>query len=69
MTGFAEPMPVPRELKGEGQDADDQPTDRKSAHGSEVAQEGARVAAVAAKAWRLHARLHHDPEEAELGAS
>src|SRR5581483_2033258 len=31
---------VSRELEGEGQDADDQPTDRKSARGAEVAQEG-----------------------------
>ena len=55
-------------IPGEGQDADDQPADRKSAHGAEVAQEGAGVAAVAAEARRLHARLHHDPEDAELGA-
>src|SRR5882757_6660346 len=66
---FAEPMPVSRELKDEGQDADDQPADRKSARRAEVAQEGAGAAAVAAEARRLHARLHHDPEEAELGAS
>src|SRR5471032_1098647 len=50
-------------------DADDQPADRKSAHGTEVAQEGAGAAAVAAEARRLHARLYDDPEEAELGAS
>src|SRR3954465_15161791 len=50
-------------------DADDQPTDRKSARSTEVAQEGAGAAAVAAEARRLHARLHHDAEEAELGAS
>jgi hypothetical protein len=24
---------------------------------------------LSAKAWRLHARLHHDAEEAELGAA
>src|SRR3954447_22124698 len=50
-------------------DADDQPADRKSARSTEVAQEGAGAAAVAAEARRLHARLHHDPEEAELGAA
>src|SRR5256885_3929286 len=50
-------------------DADDQPADRKSAHGAEVAQEGAGAAAVAAEARRLHARLHDDAEEAELGAA
>ena len=27
------------------------------------------LAGLPAKAWRLHARLHDDPEEAELGAS
>jgi hypothetical protein len=58
-----------RELKGEGQDADDQPADRETARSAEVAQEGAGAAAVAAEARRVHARLHHDPEEAELGAS
>src|SRR6201995_2083369 len=61
---FAEQFP--RERKDEGQDADDQPADRKSAHGAEVAQKGAGAAAVAAEARRLHARLHHDAEEAEL---
>src|SRR6202022_4032114 len=66
---FAKPIAVSRELKGEGEDADDQPADRKSARRTEVAQEGSRAAAVAAEARRLHARLHHDPEEAELGAS
>src|SRR3954470_5119125 len=50
-------------------DADDQPADRNSARSTEVAQEGAGAAAVAAEARRLHARLYHDPEEAELGAS
>ena len=41
---FADPEAVSaRTLKGEGQDADDQPADRKSAHGAEVAQEGARA--------------------------
>src|SRR3954453_23662310 len=50
-------------------DADDQPADRKSARSTEVAQEGAGAAAVAAEARRLHARLHHDAEEAELRAS
>src|SRR6516164_3167837 len=67
---FADPATVSaRTVKGEGQDADDQPADRKSARGAEVAQEGAGAAAVAAEARRVHARLHHDPEEAELGAS
>src|SRR5215472_4821689 len=65
---FAEELSA-RTLEGEGQDADDQPADRKSAHGTEVAQEGAGAAAVAAEAWRVHARLHHDAEEAELGAA
>src|SRR4051812_21856742 len=50
-------------------DADDQPTDRKSAGSTEVAQEGAGAAAVTAEARCLHARLHHDAEEAELRAS
>src|SRR5438445_10517442 len=59
----------PRQKKGEGQNADDQPADRTTAGSAEVAQEGPGAAAVAAKARRLHARLHHDPEEAELGAS
>src|SRR6266480_3981631 len=59
----------PARTKGEGQDADDQPTDRSAAHGAEVAQEGAGAATVAAEARCVHARLHHDPEEAELGAS
>src|SRR6201990_3724685 len=36
-----------RTLKGEGQDADDQPADTKSAGGPEVPQEGAGAAAVA----------------------
>src|SRR3954462_6160735 len=67
-TNFAEPIRVSRELKGEGQDADDQPADRSAAYGAEVAQEGSGAAAVAAEARCLHARLHHDPEEAELGA-
>src|SRR5258707_2911407 len=66
---FAKPVTVSRELKGEGEDADDQPADRKSARRTEVAQEGSGAAAVAAEARRLHARLHHDAEEAELGAS
>src|SRR5271168_325035 len=70
MKEFAEPATVSaRTSKGEGQDADDQPADRKSARGAEVAQEGAGAAAVAAEARRLHARLHHDAEEAELGAA
>src|ERR1700730_234767 len=56
-------------LKGEGQDADDQPADRNAAHGAEVAQKGAGAAAVAAEARRVHARLYDDPEEAELGAA
>jgi hypothetical protein len=46
----------------------DQPADRKSARRPEVAQEGSGSAAVAAEARRLHARLHDDAEEAELGA-
>src|SRR5262245_7326626 len=50
-------------------DADDQSADPTSAGAAEVAQEGAGVAAVPAEAWSLHARLHHDPEEAELGAA
>src|SRR5258708_18515985 len=67
---FAEPILGYRaNVKGEGKDADDQPADRKSAHGTEVAQEGARAAAIAAEAGRLHARLPHDAEEAELGAA
>src|SRR5215831_1114641 len=39
-------------IEGEGQDADDQPADRKSARGAEVAQKGAGAAAVAAEARR-----------------
>ena len=31
--------------------------------------QGARAAALAAEAWRVHARLHDDAEEAELGAA
>src|SRR3954453_17484904 len=49
--------------------ADDQSADPPSAGGAEVAQEGAGAAAVAAEARSLHARLHDDPEEAELGAA
>ncbi|SOR30354.1 conserved protein of unknown function [Methylorubrum extorquens] len=51
------------------QDADDQPTDRPAAQGAEGAQQGAGAQRLPAEARRLHARLHHDPEEAELGAS
>src|SRR3569623_2720385 len=59
---FAKPIRVSRELKGEGQDADDQPADRSAAYGAEVAQEGSGAAAVAAEARCLHARLHYAPE-------
>src|SRR4051812_603703 len=64
---FAEPTTV--SARARVNDADDQSADRKSAHGAEVAQEGAGVAAIAAEARRLYARLHHDAEEAELGAA
>src|SRR3954447_1324031 len=66
---FAEPRAVPRELKDEGQDADDQPADRNASHGAKVAQESAGAAAVAPEARRVHARLHRDAEEAELSAA
>src|SRR5439155_10269898 len=40
---------------------------RSPRHGSK--REGARTARQSAEARRLHARLHHDAQEAELGAA
>src|SRR5437588_5529869 len=58
---------VPTRVKA--RHADDQSADPPSAGAAKVAQEGAGAAAEPAEAWGLHARLHDDPEEAELGAA
>ena len=49
--------------------ANDQPADCQAAAPAEGAQQGSGPAGVAAEARGLHARLHDDPEEAELGAA
>src|SRR5438046_5507805 len=58
---------VPTRVKA--RHADDQSADPPSAGGAEVAQESAGAAAEPAEAWGLHARLHDDTEETELGAA
>src|SRR4029077_14542565 len=48
-------------------DADHQPVDPQAARHAARKEEGACTAAEPAETWRVHARLHHDAEEAELG--
>src|SRR5471030_2399456 len=50
-------------------DADDQSVDPQAAPAAAGAQQGSRAGGVPSKAWRMHARLYDDAEEAELGAS
>ena len=49
--------------------ADDQPADPQAAHRAALPDQGSGAESFAAETRRLHARLHDDPEEAELGAS
>src|SRR6266850_1763547 len=48
-------------------DADDQPADPQAARHAACEEESACAAAEPAEARRVHARLYHDAEEAELG--
>src|SRR5215471_21747840 len=50
-------------------DADDQPADPQAAAAERLPQQGTGAAGEPAEARRLHARLHHDAEEAELGVA
>ena len=54
--------------RGSG-NADSQPAHSQAARRQAEAQQGSGPAAVPAKARRLHPRLHHDAEEAELRAA
>ena len=49
-------------------DADDTTADPQAAPNAGQAEQGAGHAGLPAEAGGLHARLHHDAEEAELGA-
>src|SRR5207344_1028368 len=49
--------------------ADDQPTGAEGTHEPGDQEQGPRARPLAAEARRVHARLHDDAEEAELGAA
>jgi hypothetical protein len=52
-----------------GSHADDSAIDPQAAQAAGEAEQSSRDAGLSAEAGGLYARLHHDPEEAELGAS
>ena len=68
-TGALRPKGTRPPLGDEGDYAYDQPTYPQAAYPQAVAQQGAGSEGLSAASRRLHPRLHHHPEEAELGTS
>src|SRR5688572_27019444 len=61
-------LPIRENCGGSKESADDQSARAKGTHSREDQDGFSRAQRLASKAWGLHARLHDDSEEAELGA-
>jgi small subunit ribosomal protein S12 len=66
LSNWAELHRPAQSFQGSSTNDDDQPAGAQAAQPGNVQESVPRAGQLPAASWRLHARLHHDPEEAEL---